>query len=148
MGLFSKIKPNVFNYQGLSICLDNSFQVDDDNENDNLLILSNDYFVVVNAESGDDIVEMGISSLTSYINAVLQNNGVEDAEIEECDEGETPFYYALYTAEVEGDEFGYMLTVFEGDEYCYAVIFGCDSKVFEQNVEKFIEWAKTITIDE
>ncbi|MCK7489801.1 MAG: hypothetical protein MZU79_05915 [Anaerotruncus sp.] len=73
--------------------------------------------------------------------------GIETAsDIEHFSDDETEFYYATYTSTVDGDTFGYMLVVMEGDNYFYAMNFACFANRLTKNKAQYLTWAKTIRV--
>ncbi|MGD9909666.1 MAG: hypothetical protein AB7U79_03575 [Candidatus Izemoplasmatales bacterium] len=133
-----------FSGSGITITLDDSFAVQ---ETDSwpLFLSSIDHVFMGLRESKSDAVSVGINTLAEYMDLVLYNGGEENSTVYESDNGE--YLYAYYTAQVDGEEFGYMLVCMQGANYYYLMNFGCYSDELDDNKDQYIAWANTIIVE-
>lgn len=99
-----------------------------------------------NRESKDELIGYGIGDLEEYIEAMLEDIATA-SDIEFYTDDDTEFYYAYYTSTVDGDTFGYMLVVMEGEDHYYVMNFACFANKLDKNKTQYLNWAKTIRVE-
>ncbi len=137
--------PKEFSGSGMTIELNSSF-VQKEVLQVPFYLESMQHIFMGQRESKADLLNVQVLMLTQYIYAVLAN-GNKKADVEEYNEDGVKFYYAYYTSEVDGRNYGYMLLVMEGENHFYSMNFGCLESNLEKNKTKYINWAKTITVE-
>lgn len=80
-------------------------------------------------------------SLTEYAEAIIMNNSIE-AEVAGS-ENRPEF---VYSRQINGKEFSYLVTVFRGSDAYWTVSFACESKNFESSQKQFSAWADTVKV--
>lgn len=138
-------EPEEFSGSGITITLNDSFY-EKSSVAVQLYLESVNHVFLGNREAKDDLLSYGIGDLREYIEGVLESIDSE-SEITVYEDDDTAFMYAYYTSEVDGDEFGYMLVVMEGEDHFYAMNFACFADKLEKNKPTYLDWAKTIRVE-
>lgn len=137
-------EPMEFSGSGITITLNDNF-LEGTSDAVDFFLESTNHLFMGNRESKEDLTEYDIFTSEDYIEAMM--DGIETAsDIEFYTDDETEFYYAYYTSTVDGDTFGYMIVVMEGDHYFYAMNFACFANRLEKNKAQYLTWAKTIRV--
>lgn len=138
-------KPEEFSGSGITITLNDSFH-----EKSSVAVLlyleSLNHLFLGNREAKDDLISYGIRSESDYIEGVLESID-SDSEVLVYEDDDTHFRYAYYTSEVDGETYGYMLVVMEGEDHYYAMNFACFADKLEKNKPTYLDWAKTIRVE-
>ncbi|VEU80166.1 hypothetical protein [Haploplasma axanthum] len=137
-------KEKEFEGTGLKVTLDSSFSKIDV-ISFQLALQSKDHLFMENREAKSSLP--GISNLDEYYNVLLSNTNGSGQNEEKDEDGNIKFIYGYYTASNDGQNFGYMLVVFEGEDHYYVVNFAGFEKDLEKNKTKFLKWAKTIVVE-
>jgi hypothetical protein len=138
-------KPMEFSGSGITITLNDNF-LQGTSDAVAFYLESTNHIFMGNRESKQDLTEYDIFDLEDYIEAMIE--GIETAsDIESYSDDETEFYYAYYTSTIDGDNFGYMLVVMEGQNYFYAMNFACFANKLDKNKTQYMNWAKTIRVE-
>lgn len=133
-----------FSGAGVSITLNESF-VEKEVIQAPLYLESQDHIFMSMRETKQELSPYDISTLEEYIDAVLLNSGKDAETFIKGDE--SAYMYAYYESTVNDQKFGYMLLVFESEEYFYSMNFGCLASKLEKNKELYFNWASTITVE-
>lgn len=134
-----------FSASGVTITLNKSF-VEKEVIQAPFYLESKDHLFLASRESKSELSAFSITTLESYIKAVLKNAN-KTATIQTVEEENLSYKYAYYTSTVNEQTFGYMLIVMEGKNHFYAMNFACLEKKLEGNKDLYIKWAKTITVE-
>ena len=150
-----KVTEKTFTKAGITVTLDSTYRVHQADDRTCSLI-SNKAVFVGNKESYSDLKEydfsdkdnpayygdlvreannlrIGTGSAKPFKN-VLNNNGKYSA-------------YTIYDNEAEGMSFRYLMVVMYGEKYAYCMNFGTEVSEFENYQWKFMEYAKTISVE-
>jgi hypothetical protein len=139
-------KAKTFEGAGVQITLTNEFSVEETVLVPFYLISKNHIFMA-NRESKTVLKTHGVNTLQQYVDLVLSNAGKVAATQEAETSDKTPYIFAYYNSSVNGQNFGYMLMVFEGERYFYTMNFGCLAHHLETYKDQYIKWASTIKVE-
>jgi hypothetical protein len=140
-------KPNekTFSAVGVTIKLNKSF-VEKEVIQVPFYLESRDHLFMASRESKTELSTYGITTLDSYIQAVLDNAN-KTTTVQTYDEDDIFYKYAYYTSIVNDQTFGYMLLVMEGENHFYTMNFGSLEKNLEGNKDLYFKWAQSITVE-
>jgi hypothetical protein len=134
-----------FSKAGVTITLNDSF-VEKDAIQAPFYLESKDHFFMANREAKSGLRTYGITTLDTYVEAVL-NNANKNVTIKSFNEDGLSYKYAYYTSTVNEQTFGYMLIAMEGEDHFYTMNFGCLEDDFDDNKDLYTKWTKTITVE-
>lgn len=140
-----KAESKTFTGAGVSITLNDSF-IEKEVVQAPLYLESQDHIFMAIRETKTDLSAYSITTLESYISAVLSNSN-KTADVLTSEGTDETYLYAYYESTVGDQTFGYMLLVFEGESHFYSMNFGCLSSNLDDNKDLYLDWANTITVE-
>lgn len=108
--------------------------------------LFHDIAVLGNKDSKSNLESLGYEDLTleSYAMLSHESNGKNPTELLKSENGK--YYFYTYVAGDTKDEFFYLCTIYESDDYFYLVNFACKKNEQEEYKDTFIKWADSVVI--
>ena len=113
-------------------------------ENFDYCITNNRAAMIVYNESFEEDFNSDTVTKVEYLKLVQLMEGT-DYDIQESENGKYAYY--TYTADVDGTEFYYMVTVHASDNAFWIIQFYCFENLSNKYHDKFISWANTVVFE-